>query len=517
MLILSDLHLGEGRDPKTGFVSRQEDFFFDDEFCAFLDHHSGEEWSEMEWTLVINGDFFDFLQVVASPPPELSLRFDATFGPKAGPLESAWKAKRIIRGHSEVFRSLAQFVLRHRLILVAGNHDAEFHYPEVQETFLSEMERHIPPSKRETLRRNIEFRPWFYLSDGIYVEHGHQYDPLNSFQYQLAPRLPDLGLPASEAEDLDLPLGSLFVRYLFNRVETESPFADNIKPATRFLKWFALNHPLRSAHFLMTDGPAMLRRIKSRWRWLPEVAYATRKQIHSEWIQEECQKSEATSSLLSVENLQALHELRVQPFLRSRNSLRSAIIRAALGPVRTPLLAAFFLCVVLLLSLAGFLPLILLFTPVSEESVRRSIAIFPFFADLILLLRWIFLFVLLIGLMLWLLPRRKRTLQPQLREKATRIQQLLKPRLVVLGHSHEVDLARLNSESEYFNTGTWTKVFSEEPRIIREEKELTFLRALLSSDGWKAKLMKWEGTQKCARLAYLFSEEKAVSKEFTKA
>ena len=37
-LILSDLHLGPGRD-KTGQWSPTEDFFADDAFAAFLDHY----------------------------------------------------------------------------------------------------------------------------------------------------------------------------------------------------------------------------------------------------------------------------------------------------------------------------------------------------------------------------------------------------------------------------------------------------------------------------------------------
>lgn len=505
VLILSDLHLSEGRDPESGFVSRQEDFFFDDEFCAFLEHHSGEEWSGMKWTLIVNGDFLDFLQVVSSPPAELYLRSDPTFGPKAGPLESAWKVSRIVRGHSELFRSLARFVLHHRLVLIAGNHDAEFYYGEVQEAFLLELCEYLPPSNWQALRKNVEFLPWFYYSDGIYVEHGHQYDPLNSFKYQLDPRLPDIGLSPPESGDLDLPLGSLFVRYLFNRVETESPFADNIKPATRFLKWFALNHPLRSVQFLLTDGPEMLGRIRSRWRLVPDAAYLARERAHRRWIENVCRSK--GSGPVTFEALDALHQLHASPLLRSRKSLKSRLIRGLLGRVRTLVALSVLFIMVILGSLAGLLPFFILLIPVPAESVQQAIASVPFLETGIFFLRWIFILALLLGILIALLPRSRNSLKPLLREKAIQIQKLLEPKLVVMGHSHEVDLARLTPESEYFNTGTWTKVFSQEPRIIREEKELTFLRVISSDGGWKAKLMKWEGTQHHARLAYLFFED----------
>jgi hypothetical protein len=37
LLIVSDLHLSEGRSERTHRLSRNEDFFFDEEFARFLD------------------------------------------------------------------------------------------------------------------------------------------------------------------------------------------------------------------------------------------------------------------------------------------------------------------------------------------------------------------------------------------------------------------------------------------------------------------------------------------------
>jgi len=39
LLIVSDLHLCEGLNPKTGKFSRLEDFLFDDAFARFLRYH----------------------------------------------------------------------------------------------------------------------------------------------------------------------------------------------------------------------------------------------------------------------------------------------------------------------------------------------------------------------------------------------------------------------------------------------------------------------------------------------
>jgi len=74
----------------------------------------------------------------------------------------------------------------------------------------------------------------YYEPGLIFVAHGHQYDSLNSFNYFLYPRRAD--------GTFELPAGSFFVRYLFNRVESDYPFADNMKPASKFLGWYLKKH-----------------------------------------------------------------------------------------------------------------------------------------------------------------------------------------------------------------------------------------------------------------------------------
>ena len=99
------------------------------------------------------------------------------------------------------------------------------------------------------------------------MEHGHQYDPANCFPSALCPLESPAGNQAgSSGEHIFLPMGSIFVRYLFNRVETSSPYADNVKPETRFIGWFIRNHPFRAFLFLVTDGRKMLRKIRESWK-----------------------------------------------------------------------------------------------------------------------------------------------------------------------------------------------------------------------------------------------------------
>jgi UDP-2,3-diacylglucosamine pyrophosphatase LpxH len=245
LLIVSDLHLSEGQDPATRRFSPLEDFRFDNEFSAFLSTHAecaADSGSHLR--LILAGDMVDFLQVVGdrkarplrnrlftfgSPP----LRF-RRLGRSTSAGDTCSKLARIVAGHKVFFEALAEFLADgHELVVLPGNHDIEWVFPDVQKAFIDALVAHAPQKVKAYIPQRIQFLPWFYLEPGLlYVEHGHQYCPLESFDYFLHPFLPE---PPEEL--IDLPAGSFFVRYLFNHVESSWPFANNIKPPTRFIWW----------------------------------------------------------------------------------------------------------------------------------------------------------------------------------------------------------------------------------------------------------------------------------------
>ncbi len=237
LLIVSDLHLSEGWDDRTKRLSRHEDFYFDTSFARFLATHAEQATQHgHRLRLIIPGDLVDFLQVTTVPPGDsvdgapITDR-DHRFGLGTSPGHTCWKLRRIISGHWIFFDALARFVAEgHEIVVLPGNHDIEWVIPRVQATFVSELTARFPAAGKGGIGERVRFLPWFYLEPGlIYVEHGHQYDALNSFDYFLHPYLPD--------GRIDLPAGSFFVRYLFNQVEVVFPFADNMKPASAFLCW----------------------------------------------------------------------------------------------------------------------------------------------------------------------------------------------------------------------------------------------------------------------------------------
>lgn len=235
LVIVSDLHLSEGWD-KNGYLQRNEDFFFDQNFERFLGYllEKGEE-EKFSYRLVIAGDFVDFLQFTTLPKKEeiigetLTKREDI-FGLGTSEVKTLWKLDRLVNGHKVFFTAIADFLAKgNELIIIPGNHDIEWIMPAIQESFKKRLSELLTPPK--DLQKRIKFLPWFYYDPllSVFVEHGSQYDDINSFDYLLCPYRKD--------GTIDLPAGSFFVRYLFNRIEEIYPFADNMKPLTKFIWW----------------------------------------------------------------------------------------------------------------------------------------------------------------------------------------------------------------------------------------------------------------------------------------
>ncbi len=271
-LVLSDLHLSEGIDPRSGKLSATEDFFHDESFARLLVYHlrlsrdlAADPALRKPWKLYINGDFLEYLQVVSLPPEDHPLvttcgvKLEGNireFGLGTSQPESVWKTGKIVEGHPVFFQALGWFLAYpdNELILVRGNHDVELYWPKVQEAILYLIEKQYriwyqkttrglnidsplplddhPQALPADFRRRVSFPAWFVHEPPLfYMEHGHQYDPNNAFPNFLDPILP------KNPKLIELPAGSFFVRYFFNQIEQMHPFADNLRPLTRYINW----------------------------------------------------------------------------------------------------------------------------------------------------------------------------------------------------------------------------------------------------------------------------------------
>jgi UDP-2,3-diacylglucosamine pyrophosphatase LpxH len=314
-------------------------------------------------------------------------------------------------GHWRFFQGLANFLNRgHRVIIIPGNHDIEFVYELVQNTLKKELPKYLTDTPEvRNLESNLEFIPWFYYEDSvIFVEHGHQYDPLNSFDFFLCPFRTYNGKTT-----IDLPSGSFFVRYFFNMVEKIDPFADNIKPVTRYICW-ALKHRFFSSLFrgvLWNYGKFLLEALKKR----KPLSEKEKDQLLQK--QDDLIKLEAKRFNLPEDKLYSLKKLWV-PSSISNDSFPKLLCR-------------FF-------------------------SYEKG--------------------------------------NPYLK-KAKKIQEIFEVKFVIFGHTHDPDLRGLPNDkervSEYVNSGTWTKVFSEGERLLREEKEFVYVQ-ILKQPKPKMELLKWK-------------------------
>lgn len=216
LVVLSDLHIGG--DPG------QEDFFCHTELIALLDDLDHESESEPEpVTILINGDFFEFLQV--SVPP------------------GGNRARAVVEhpDHAALFARLRAWNARpgHRTVYTVGNHDSEAAWNAAIGAYL------IAQGIVHDVALGYEH--CFTSDDGeltVYAEHGNEEDSQNA--------IVDYGHP------LIAPVGTHVVTQLVNRIEPLGRFAgpddattlsdiDNIYPLEMVAWWLFSNYFYRQA------------------------------------------------------------------------------------------------------------------------------------------------------------------------------------------------------------------------------------------------------------------------------
>jgi hypothetical protein len=223
--------------------------------------------------------------------------------------EVVWKLTHVYRGHREFFAGLAWFIAcGNDVVLLKGNHDLELHWPEVHhghfpytlvdaykdlvdgstigpsfDNFPQELLANLPDvdefrallpkylGKQHMIEGNsFSFQDWFYYEeDLVYVEHGNQYEPLDSSVKFLAPKLP------SEPTKIELPWGAFMTRYVYNKIVAVHPFAVNLKPEERIIHWM-VNHDLFRILGILTAeftgviralGRAFKQGLRGNWIW----------------------------------------------------------------------------------------------------------------------------------------------------------------------------------------------------------------------------------------------------------
>ncbi len=210
VVVMGDLHLGEGRGP-DGEWSPYEDFRWTEDLQGFL-AALAEEAGPTD--LVLNGDTFELLQA-----GDGACAYD---DPALGCSESEVLARldRVLAAHREEIAALAAFAAAgdNRLVLVPGDHDAALLFPAVAR-------RAVEAFAATSGRVGVAGDGYWRSADGlIHAEHGHQ------IEYR-ADRFDDWSAPfvtRSGQRHLARPWGQSVVQALYDRYEPRFPIVDNL-------------------------------------------------------------------------------------------------------------------------------------------------------------------------------------------------------------------------------------------------------------------------------------------------
>jgi UDP-2,3-diacylglucosamine pyrophosphatase LpxH len=231
-VIVSDLHLGPGTgDPRFAGL---EDFYSAADWTVFLERQAAAGPTD----LIIDGDFIEFWQIAAALGA-LPKRNDPR-QPATGPVLAADQSFAVtaiglvLAAHRSVFTDLAKLLDGgdHRVIIIAGNHDADLLWPKVQLAIA----RTIKP--RDPSR--LIFAPGpSYEHGGVHIEHGHAYDAANRFSTGQAP----FGRDRDGRCRLQSSWGEVFVDQFYTEVERKVPFIDNLYPQSAAILWAMRDNP----------------------------------------------------------------------------------------------------------------------------------------------------------------------------------------------------------------------------------------------------------------------------------
>ncbi len=217
-LVVSDFHLGTGARLKDGRPNPMEDFPYDSKFVEFLEYYSSGEFEHTEIDLVINGDFFNHIQVF--PPDDKSPHYITES-------KALQRTRRILDGHKELFAGLSKFASSpgKRVVFTPGNHDPGLFFPAVQDLIADEIEG------------NVVFVERAYVKDGLYVEHGDRYDPF----HRLMPPYTEIVSRGIPEPVVNTPWGTYFFLNIVLPLKKKRPYVDKVVPFRNYLIWAMFN------------------------------------------------------------------------------------------------------------------------------------------------------------------------------------------------------------------------------------------------------------------------------------
>ncbi|MEW6057993.1 MAG: hypothetical protein AB1540_15410 [Bdellovibrionota bacterium] len=242
-LVISDCHLSAGLHFESE-KNPHEDFFFDDEMVEFFEYFSTGKYGDgCEVELIINGDYFDFLNVP----------YKGEFEEVITEQFALYKLECILAGHPKVIDALKRFASKpgKEITYNIGNHDADFFFPKVRERFIRVVDpegRYPSPKVRVNHVSSV-----LELDGGVQIHHGNQFEAVHVFNYESPLLTEGLQQPV-----LNIPWGSFYVLKIVNRFKWERDYVDKVRPVKAmflwgmlFDTWFTLKFMFLSVFYFM--------------------------------------------------------------------------------------------------------------------------------------------------------------------------------------------------------------------------------------------------------------------------
>ncbi len=419
LLVMSDLHLGE-QEPGEGRAELSARVQLRAlQWGTFLDYYRKNREGQRPWRLVIGGDTVDFMRLYV--PRESGEEGESQFYIPPHTLEgTVKKLDRLFDVHRELLTKLGRFIAEgNQLVLICGNHDGEFQWPEIQDYFRSKLYyliyREYLGLSRETFYSRIKFFEYSYYEPGrIYMEHGHLYDPYCNTE--------EVEVEGPEKREI------FSFAHLITEMQYQRPDVFRGIPLDRFDEWglreifsWTFQKPFKQVLIVLMNYFIL------SWR-LIKIAWS--REFRKIW------------SLPPEERQRALDSF------ANRRNLPSEILEP-LGKFVTPPLyynffdaiQAIYLDRLLLIVMTSFL-LSIAFTSSWHPIVRAALATATSAGFV-----WGFIY----------LSRRRPLSQsaPLLFHTAIKLAAFLSTPLIVFGHSHNFTCKPLNQDQFYINLGAW--------------------------------------------------------------
>lgn len=218
-VVVSDLHLGKGRLLPQGGLNSLEEFYFGEKLVEFIHYYSSGVYREYEVEIIINGDFFNFLQC----------DYRGHFLSVVTESVTLEMLKEIVKGHEAVFKAFAEFASKpgKSITYIVGNHDQGMLWPACR-AYLNQV-----------CGTSIRFKNIVYFFDGVHIEHGHMHEAANRMDPKKFFLKKNLVEPI-----LNLPFGSHFFLDVVLKIKQSYPHVDKIRPFGMMVRWALMNETM---------------------------------------------------------------------------------------------------------------------------------------------------------------------------------------------------------------------------------------------------------------------------------